>query len=83
MTRRRSGRLRRTTPLRRRFDAGRIKHADTREVAVAFGEIEAVADDELIGNFEADEISFELDLAAPDFIEQDTEEALMSSMGSL
>ena len=48
-----------------------LEDADAREVAVAFGEIEAVADDELIGNFEADEISFELDLAAPDFIEQD------------
>ena len=47
-----------------------LEDADAREVAVAFGEIEAVADGEFVGDFEADEIGLELDLAASAFVEE-------------
>ena len=42
------------------------------EVAVTLGEIESVADDELVGNFEADKIGLEGDLTAAFFVEQYT-----------
>ena len=47
------------------------EHADAGQVAVAFGEIEAVADDKMVGNGEADEIRGDLGLAAMLFVEQD------------
>lgn len=50
---------------------GGLEDSDAGEVAVAFGEIEAVADDELVGDFEADEIGGEVDFAAAFFVEED------------
>ncbi len=50
---------------------GGLEDADAGEVAVAFGEIEAVADDEFVGDFEADEVGGEVDFAAAFFIEED------------
>jgi hypothetical protein len=44
------------------FLAGRLEHADVSEIAVTLGEIEAVADDEFVRDFEADEIGFKRDL---------------------
>src|SRR5204863_10141001 len=48
----------------------RLKHADAGQVAVAFGEIEAVADDEFIRNIEAHEVRLDRHSAALFFVEQ-------------
>jgi hypothetical protein len=47
-----------------------FEDADTGEVAVALGEIEAVADDKLVGDLESHEVGLELDLAASAFVEE-------------
>jgi hypothetical protein len=47
-----------------------FEDADAGEVAIAFGEIEAVADDKLVGDLEAHEVGLELDLAASTFVEE-------------
>ena len=41
-----------------------FEDADVREVAVGAGEVQAVADDELVGDLEAQVLDVELDLAA-------------------
>ena len=48
-----------------------FEHADARQIAVAFGEIQSVTDNEFVRDFEADEIRLELDLATGLFIEED------------
>jgi hypothetical protein len=52
---------------------GGFEDADAVKVAVALGEIEAVADDEFVWNLETDEIRFEGHLAAAFFIEEDAD----------
>lgn len=47
-----------------------FEDADAGEVAVAFGEIETVADDEFIGDGETHEVGLEFDLATTTFIEE-------------
>jgi hypothetical protein len=47
-----------------------LEDADAGQVPVALGEIQAVADDELVGNLEADEIRLERHLAAALLVEQ-------------
>ena len=54
------------------FLPGGFEDPDVGEVAVTLGEIESVADDEFIGNFETDKIGLEGDLAAAFFVEQYT-----------
>ena len=54
------------------FLPGGFEDPDLGEVAVTLGEIESVADDEFVGNFETDEIGLEGDLAAAFFVEQYT-----------
>ena len=44
--------------------------ADARQIAVPFGEIEAIADDVVVGNREADEVGRDFGLAAVLFVEQ-------------
>ena len=47
-----------------------FENADAGEIAVAFGEIEAVANDEAIGDLEAHEVGLELDFTPADFVEE-------------
>jgi hypothetical protein len=59
------------SPLGRVLQVG-FEDADAGEVAIALGEIEAVADDKLVGDLEAHEVGLELDLAASAFVEEHT-----------
>ena len=54
------------------FLPGGFEDSDVGEVAVTLCEIESVADDEFVGNFETDKIGLEGDLTAAFFVEQYT-----------
>ena len=49
-----------------------LQNSDTGEVSVALGEIQAVADDELVRDLETDEVGLELHFAARFLVEQHT-----------
>ncbi len=46
------------------------EHADAGQVAVAFGEIQAIADDKVVRNGEADKVGLNLDLAPVLFVQE-------------
>jgi hypothetical protein len=48
------------------------KHANTWQLAVALGEVEAVSDYEFVGDSEAHKVSLEVDTTGGFFIEQHT-----------
>src|SRR5439155_10260692 len=48
----------------------RVQHAHERQIAIAFGEVQPVTDDEEIGDFKPDVVRLHVFKAAPGFVEQ-------------